>query len=132
MNLVDYNSENFYQSLDVGGATVCFDFKNKSIQLTSYSIQSLNRSENGVHLKNWVMEVSNDGKKWIEIDRHQNDSRLNGPNFKSVFIINKPQTDFYRFVRLRQIGQSWYECSNHNYFAIAFIEFYGKLKEPNG
>lgn len=57
---------------------------------------------------------------------------LNGPNFKSVFIINKPQTDFYRFVRLRQIGQSWYECSNHNYFAIAFFEFYGKLKEPNG
>lgn len=128
-NLINYKSDNFYQSLDVGGATVCFDFKGRSLQLLSYSIQSLNRSENGIHLKNWVLEVSNDQKKWTEVDRHQNDSKLNGPSFKAVFVIEKKLPDFYRFIRLRQIGQSWYSCSNHNYIGITFIEFFGNLKE---
>lgn len=128
-NLVDYQNDNYYQSLDAGGAIVCFDFKQRKIQLESYSIQSLDRSENGIHLKNWMIEVSNDQKKWIEIDKRQNDSKLNGPSFKSVFKINKQQNDFYRYVRIRQIGPSWYNCSNHNYIGIRYIEFFGKMKE---
>lgn len=82
-NLVDYQSSNYYHSLDNGNAFVCFYFKDKLIQVLSYSIQSRNYDKNIIHLKNWVIEISENGQNWEEIDRHENDSILRGPNFKS-------------------------------------------------
>ena len=55
---------------------------NKFNYLTSYSIKSNNGCANDAHLRNWVIEVSSDEQKWIEIDRHTNDSSLN--NNKSI------------------------------------------------
>ena len=130
-NLVDFKKSNNYDSLDDGNATIVFDFKEKLIQLQSYSIKTNDNGPNGCHLKNWVIEVSNDGKNWIEIDTHLKDPSLNGPNIISNFVVEKPKDDFYRFIQLRQTGNSWYQFCNHNRFWFFFIEFYGKLKIPS-
>ncbi|KAK8838581.1 hypothetical protein M9Y10_033213 [Tritrichomonas musculus] len=123
-NIVDYQNDNFYHSNDQENSEICFDFKDKEIQITSYSLKSVNWGQNSNHLKSWVVEVSNDHQKWDEIDKRENNSILNGSNFIGTFD-TKENKSFYRFVRLRQTGKSW--CDNY-YTVIASIEFYGKMK----
>lgn len=127
-NLVNYNSENVYSSNDSKFATVCFNFKEKYIQPTSYSIRSCS-SNSSPHLKNWIIEVSNDGKNWDEIDRHENDSNLNEDVKDYTFNIQKQTHDFYHFIRIRQIGNSWYKDGCHNKIILRRFEVFGKLKE---
>ncbi|KAK8835257.1 hypothetical protein M9Y10_017042 [Tritrichomonas musculus] len=125
-NIVDYQNDNFYHSNNQENSEICFDFKDKEIQITSYSLKSCNWGQNSNHLKSWVVEVSNDHQKWDEIDKRENNSILNGSNFIGTFD-TKENKSFYRFVRLRQTGKSW--CNNYC-TVIASIEFYGKMKHP--
>ena len=125
-NIVDYQSSNYYETDCDVNSEICFDFKDKEIQITCYSLKSDGRGQNGNHLKSWVVEVSNDHQKWDEIDKRENNSILNGANLIGTFD-TKENKSFYRFVRLRQTGKSW--CDNY-YTAIASIEFYGKMKHP--
>lgn len=76
-NLVDFNKNNFYESKNERGGIICFDFKDNLVHLTGYSIRSYNAGENFANMRNWVVEVSNNGNDWMEIDRHSNDSTLN-------------------------------------------------------
>lgn len=129
-NLVDYQNDNIYLSKDDGEAFVCFDFKDKSFQISSYSIKSRNKSAYNVHLKNWAIEVSVDGKDWEEIDSHENYSELNGSGIKSRFNINNSKMKFYHFLKIRQTGNSWWSGDKHNYVGFSLFEIYGKLQEP--
>ena len=128
-NLVDYSNNNFYYSKDNGNAIICFDFKEKSVQLSSYTIQSYDLNANWGHLKNWVIEQSNDAKNWTEIDSHQDDPTLNGPSIVASFEIpEKENLQYSRFIRIRQTGNSWFFTGSHNSIYFPYIEFYGKLK----
>lgn len=46
--------------------------------LKFYSIKSGSNGSNSYHLRNWVIEVSNDAKKWEIVDSHLNELSLNG------------------------------------------------------
>lgn len=130
-NLVDYRSNyNFYHSENKPDIFVSFDFKDKRVQLSGYSIQSHEVGESQGNLRNWVIEVSNDGDNWEEIDRHSDDPELNGSNKISTFSVQKQKDEFYRFVRLRQTGYSWYGGFNSNSYIVYFvlIDFFGKLE----
>lgn len=80
-------------------------------------------------LKNWVIEVSNDGKHWIEIDKKENESSLKGSRKINTFTIKQKITDFYRCIRLRQTGNSWYDNPSGYYIGIYMIEFFGFVRE---
>ncbi|KAK8840504.1 hypothetical protein M9Y10_030712 [Tritrichomonas musculus] len=123
-NIVDYQSNNLYYSNNQENSEICFDFKDKEIQITSYSLKSCNWGQNMNNLKSWVVEVSNDHQKWDEIDKRENNSILNGANLIGTFN-TKENKSFYRFVRLRQTGKNWNNCYHTG---IASIEFYGKMK----
>ena len=128
--VVDHQCDAAYCSKDDGGAILCFDFKNRRINLTSYSMLSWGNSYGTWQLKNWVIEVSDDGKKWIEIDRHENDETLKKNYFTATFNIKNPSNEFKRFLRLRQTGNGWDPSGNHNVVGFNKIEFYGTLQEP--
>ena len=133
-NLVDYNNDNYYFSKDVSNSFVCFDFKDKSVKLSSYSIKSHNDGKNYAHLKNWVIEVSDDAKSWKIIDNQKNCSLLNGSNLVANFKIDKKDDDdgkFYRYVRIRSSGNSWYQYGNHSQIYFSLIEFYGQIKSDD-
>lgn len=98
--------------------------KSMFVQLSSYSIRSCNSNNNGAHLKNWVIEVLNDGKEWIEVDRNENSSVLRGPNQSVNFNVVQHMNDFFRFIRLRQTGNSWCYMGKNNYLTLCHIEFY--------
>ncbi|KAK8892573.1 hypothetical protein M9Y10_029810 [Tritrichomonas musculus] len=129
-NLVDYQNNNYYKSKNEIGGIILFDFMDKQINLSNYSIKSYSSGKNFAHLRNWVVEVSNDGNEWLEIDRHLNDSTLNGSNIVAVFDIKDHHNEYYRFVQFRQTGYSWcdYPYSNSYYVYLYFIEFFGKIK----
>lgn len=134
-NLVDYEdtySEYYSKGDDGKEHVIVFDFKDKLIQLESYTIQSRFSGPNNVNLKNWVFEVSNDGSfdDWIVVDRRDNDATLNGSNIIHNFELNQKKAGFYRYVRLRQTGDSWYSY-DHKTIGFPLIEFYGKLKEES-
>lgn len=130
-NLVDYQNDNYYSSSNDADIFVCFDFKNRRIQLSGYSVKSHENGQNRGHLRNWVIEVSKDGQLWEEVDRHSNDSTLNGSSITATFNVASEQSDFYRYVRLRQTGYSWNLYPTFNVYTIYFclIEFFGKVVE---
>lgn len=126
-NLVDYESDNFYYpSGNDKGAFACFDFKDKLVQLSSYSIRSHNSSPNSQQLKNWAIEVSQDDQTWIEIDRRENEEKLNGSKFTATFKISPENKEFYRFIRLIETGCCWYSSTRYDGI-FSMIEFFGKL-----
>ena len=128
-NIVEYkNDDQFFFYNNNTKMFACFYFKEKSIQLSEYSIKTYGNGKNGHHLKNWCIEVSNDGSNWKEIDHRPEDQTLNGPHKQSIFKINEKQTEFYHFIRLLQTGCSWY--GNYD-FDISKIEFFGILKCKN-
>lgn len=125
--LVDYqNQNNYYHSQNDTDIEVCFDFKNKKVNLTGYSIKSIWNGINSCNLKNWVVEVSNDKSQWEIVDEPNNDSTLNGASLVAYFSTKKT-IDFYRYVRLRQTGRNW---ENDYLVIIVALEFYGKLQIP--
>ena len=127
--LLDYqNTEsNYYHSNSTSDGYICFDFKDRKIQLTSYTIKSYATSPNNCHLKNWNIEVSDDKEHWIKIDEHTNDPTLNNSRIVATFNI-KDKTNFYQYVRLHQTGTNWY---GDHYMIFYSLEMYGKLYEPN-
>ncbi|KAK8871776.1 hypothetical protein M9Y10_007517 [Tritrichomonas musculus] len=129
-NIVDFDLDNEYKSSDAGSAIICFDFKDMFVQLSNYAIQTTINEKSTAHLKNWVIEVSNDGTTWFEIDRRRNDESLKGPAKLNVFNIQNPNDQFYRYIRLRQIGTSHYISDNCNIFSVCKMDFFGKIKVP--
>lgn len=126
-NLVDYSDRTHYCSKDEQDIKICFDMKENIIQLESYTIKSCNEGPNLGHLRNWVIEVSNDKNKWEIIDEHKNDSTLNERDIIATFETKKTN-GFYRFIQLRQTGESWRYKQGNYLFYFKMIEFYGKLK----
>ena len=123
-NLVDYQIGSRYHSDNKGGAIICYDFKDKLVQVNAYTIKSNhNNNPHSYNLRNWVIEVSNDNVDWTEIDNHVNDSTLDGPDIVFTFLVKKKDNNFYRFVRLRQTGDIWSSPTNPNYFWFCFMEF---------
>lgn len=121
-NLLDFNCENYYQAKSKNDSWICFNFKNKRIKITSYSIKS-HVSSSQYHLKSWILEVSNDGQNWINIDEHQNCEALNGSGNVGTF--NVKSYGFTQYVRLHQTDTPW---GGHNLW-FHYLEFYGYLKE---
>ena len=132
-NLVDLDSNHYYRSVENPLAIITFDFKDRFVQLTNYSIKTGTWNTNGGHLKDWIIEGSMDGNKYDEIDSRKNDSSLNGKQNSSSFEVQHKEAKFYHFIRLRQTGPTWWNNSKSyiNRFEITNIEFFGFLKEPS-
>ena len=122
-NLVEENNENFGTS-DDENSWIQIDFREKKVLFDSYTLKTINDPPNANHLKSWILEVSNDGENYNEIDRQTNCHLLNGSLQSATFKVScsTPQ----RFVRLRQNGSTWYNQSRH-YIFLNQIEFSGYL-----
>ena len=75
------------------------------------------------HLKNWVIEGSNDQNQWIEIDRKENNFDFNGSNYQHYFPITKSENVF-QYIRIRNIGKTH---NDQYWLVLTNIEFYGEI-----
>ena len=126
--VVELGTDSFLCSNDAKDTWVCYDFKDRRIIPTSYSVRSWRDGPGGEHLKSWIIEVSNDGTEnsWIEIDRRENNSDLNAKYVTANFKISQVPRQRFRFIRLKQTGL------NHkgNYYVnISSLEIFGTLFE---
>lgn len=125
--LLDFNKSSFYMTqTSIKNAWICFDFKRRKVEISNYSIKSHSFDINSTHIKNWVIEISDDKKNWTKIDEHSNYDGLNGHYITKTFSVEPNQ--FSRYCRFYHTGE-YYGYPN---LCLAFnsIEFYGRLKEP--
>jgi hypothetical protein len=122
--IVDGQSQTFFHSVDQPNQWVCLDFKNMKIEPTHYSIETSREGNNDyLLLSDWLIEGSDDGATWIELDRHENDRQLSGPCQTVTFSVS--QSSEIRFFRIRQIGLN---RSGSNYLSFSRLEIFGKIQ----
>lgn len=74
------------------------------------------------------MSNDNTDDSWIIVDEHENDETMNIPGHVAIFNNKEQIKEFYRFIRIRQTGASWFENEGYYYIFFPFIEFFGKLR----
>ncbi|OHT15445.1 F5/8 type C domain containing protein [Tritrichomonas foetus] len=121
--IADFKWEDCFFTEDRANSWVMFDFQNKKVHLSNYTIKSHKYPAGTCHLKSWVIEGSNNiNNGWIEIDKRVTPV-LNGANKFQTFPAGKT-TENFRYLRLRQIGQN---CRGDNILALTNIEFFGTI-----
>jgi hypothetical protein len=128
-NIVDLRSDSCFLSASrffTGGIPhmrnnwICYDFKNRRVEVTHYAI----RTGSGLcHPKSWLLEVSEDGENWEEIDHRDNCTELSGKNRTRIFEVERAGEG--RFVRLVNIGKNHYgdDC-----LALSAWELFGTVR----
>ena len=88
---------------------ICYDFGNRRLGLTSYSIRKYNWGPGGYHPKSWVVEVSNEGRdgSWVIVDSRKDTFDLNEKFATRNFAVSNEPGEF-RLVRLRLTGNNHY------------------------
>jgi hypothetical protein len=120
-NAVDLLSTSYFQSLNQPNQWLCYDFKNRKIRPTHYSIHA---NSSNHWLRSWIFEGSIDGSIWTELDRRTDDQSTNSNHPIGTFSISNPCE--CQFVRLRQTGVS--ACGYH-YLILHAMEIFGDLVE---
>jgi hypothetical protein len=109
---------------DSHGEWIKWDFGERRIFVTQYSIMSFQRGAGIHHLKSWKLEGSSDGQNWKIVDEERDRPELNGPCNIGTF---KAQTSFLcRYCRLVSTGPN--HAGSHH-IVIAGLELYGLLTE---
>jgi hypothetical protein len=103
---------------------ICYDFKERKIVPTHYTIRTHGNGPGGAHLKSWLVETSADGENWREVARGENNEQLNGDRFTATFAV--ADGGKCRFIRLVNIGRN--HCGN-DLLAISAWETFRSLIE---
>lgn len=129
---VDFNDHvNFYCSQNAEDSSICYDFKDKKVQPSSYSIEIrlINSSTTHHHPINWVIEGSNDKANWKILDsRNKDNSSFDVNNIVKTFKMqtNLSINECFQYIRLRQTGKS---SANSDYLSFTSLEYFGYLYE---
>lgn len=103
---------------------VLYDFSPRALKITGYTLRTSGGNKGSGHLKSWKIDVSNDNKNWVCIDERHDVDQLND-NYATFSIVSGIHCDqFYRFVRITQIGKNHH---NDYSFILSCCEFYGEI-----
>jgi hypothetical protein len=103
---------------------VCYDFNERRIVQTHYTIRTNWYGPGGRHLKSWLVETSKDGRSWREVAREEGNEQLNGSWFTGTFAVAGGGER--RFIRLVNIGRSH---AGDDCLLISAREIFGSLIE---
>jgi hypothetical protein len=120
-NVADLQTDTWFFSSGEPNQWISYNFRTARVRLTEYSIRTYHGN---YHLKSWVIEGSDDGQTWTQIDRRSNTNDLNGwDKFRTYGVSTVVET---RILRLRQTGKSH---SGDDYLAFSAWELFGTLLE---
>jgi hypothetical protein len=100
-----------------------FDFVDHAFQLQRYTLKTFIGGPASGHLKNWVIEGSDNLKDWEEIDRREGNADLNDRDRCCTFCCDS-SSGLYRYIRLRQFGKN--HCGS-DFLFLGNVEFFGAL-----
>jgi hypothetical protein len=116
---VDLDQKNYFQSSDSPNQWLRYDFNDRRIRLTDYSIAAVPTSW---FLHSWVVEGSEDGSTWTTLDERQNNNDANYSHPIATFKAEREKELEWRFIRLRQTGNSY---PNRNNLILHGFEVFG-------
>lgn len=125
-----HNKVSYFITNNVENSWIKYDFKNKKVRPTHYSIMSEPYDKGNSHLKNWVIEGSNNNDDWNVLDSKSGITDLDNKSVFKTFKINKELkcNEYYRYLRLRITGPS---ASGKNILSLAALEYFGSITESN-
>jgi hypothetical protein len=104
---------------------ICYNFKERRIVPTHYTIRTSIGDRGWTHLKSWLVETSADGENWREVAREEDNKQLNnGRSFTATFPV--AGGGGCRFIRLVNIGRNH---MGNDCLAISAWEIFGNLIE---
>jgi hypothetical protein len=103
---------------------VCYDFKERRIVPTHYTLRTNGGCPGDPHMKSWLVETSADGESWREVAREEENKQLNGSWFAATFSVAGGGE--CRFIRLVNIGRTH---SGNDTICISGWEIFGSLFE---
>ena len=105
------------------------DFKTVSIKPSNYTLRHITGPNNKNHLRNWVLEGSNDGNNWECLSEHKDDESLNENDATFTWKMEHNNIDtFYQYFRLRMTGP---DSSGQWYLCCSGFEIYGQIKRSD-
>jgi len=117
------NDGNRWISQNLPNSWIQFDFKQRKVSITSYSMND------GYRVKSWKVEGSTDGSTFEIIDNKvdatdfQNSNHaFNDPSSQKNIPV-QPNYKYYRYIRITSISKSW--DNNNDYLALYRVEFFG-------
>ncbi|KAK8866351.1 hypothetical protein M9Y10_009313 [Tritrichomonas musculus] len=120
---IDFNIETRFITEDQQNSFICFDFKERKIKLSNYSVRSsIGTKPKSENVQCWKIEGSNDNIKWDTLDSQTIEKSLDGKGFYNTFSANS--SGFYRLIRMRQTNAN---TSKNNVLKIGEIEFFGEI-----
>jgi hypothetical protein len=122
-NIADFADPSWFSTKNEPNPWVCYDFGDKRVRLSHYTIRSQDWDQN--HPKNWNLEGSVDGDTWIELDRRERISSLDGELRVATFQVTK--TADVRMVRLVATGLN---TSGTRALVLSAMEVFGEVFEP--
>jgi hypothetical protein len=119
-NAADLNSDSLFCSRNKSDSWLCYDFKDRRVILTRYSMRSAFRP----FPKSWVIEGSLNGTSWMQLDKQMNTKDLIGQNRVVSFPVSTVAES--RFIKLSMTGN---DHSGDSFFCLSAVEFFGTLIE---
>ncbi|OHT01764.1 hypothetical protein TRFO_31278 [Tritrichomonas foetus] len=120
--LFDPSWTGFYESRNDENSHIVFDFIEKKVCVTHYSIRQ--ETVQSSFLRNWKIEGSNDSCEWKLIDERKDDKTLCITTRNAIFECQNATTECYRFIKLTQTGLS---TGGDKSLRITMIEFFGSI-----
>ncbi|KAK8835519.1 hypothetical protein M9Y10_044361 [Tritrichomonas musculus] len=118
-NAVDFDTESNVITDNTINSFLVYDFKDKKVKPTNYSIRSRSTSKGDFQLKNWVIEGSNTGQNdWKILDTQNNETCLDDKSVFHTFDIKEKLSDneYFRFLRIRLTGPN--TCSRYTAYNL--------------
>ena len=125
---VDFdNKATRFRSNSEANSWLRYDFKERKVRPTHYSITSKPCGQGDYHPQHWVIEGSNTGENdWKILDTRNGITVLNAKSVTHTFDIQeklKPD-EFFRFLRIRQTGKN---AAGTDYLGLSALEYFGSL-----
>lgn len=115
------NTQNQFYTSNSPNSWICFEFKHHKVTPTHYTIRTYRGKH---HPRSWVIEGSETGNEWTQLDEEKDCSHLNESNIVHTFVMKNSQTKEFKYIRMKSTGPDW---NNSHYLDVCSIEFYGKL-----
>lgn len=120
--IVEYNWNEFIQTGSKDNHYILFDFKDRKIDLSRYSLRTGPRPKGIDHLKSWKLEGSNDKENFVLLDQRKNSQELNGS--QNVYLSDPIKCqEPYKYLRLTMLDKNW---SGKRKLLLQSVEFFGK------
>jgi hypothetical protein len=117
-NVLNFDSNNHWQSKNEPNQWILFDLKGKSFKMKQIRIHINNK-----HIpRNWTLEGSNDNLNWTTIHNQGEDERCNTPFNTITFDINFDRS--FTFFKIVQRSQNYH---SEHYCIFYSVEFIGSL-----